>query len=207
MEQIENRALLVSGSPRAGGNTDLLLREVARGLGEEGFPTLSVALRDYRISPCVACEQCRRDATCSRIMDGMHLLYPEIERARCLVLGSPTYNYNVTPEIKSFIDRLYPYFDFGQERPGPYRCRLADSGRCAGLIGVCEQHEASELGYTLPFMRDALRVIGYETAEELPITGHFARGSVKNDQEALKTAFEAGLRLGRRLCEGDDRSK
>ena len=199
MEEIHNRALLISGSPREKGNTDLLLQELARGIEEEGMAADTVALRSYELRPCVACEQCRRDKTCTRILDGMHLLYPLVERARCIVMGSPTYNYNVTPEIKSFIDRLYPYFDFSSQRPGPYRSRLAESGRFAALIAVCEQEEESELGYTLPFMRDALRVIGYEIAEELPITGHFSRGGVRRDSQALEKAFETGVRMAQRL--------
>ena len=203
MEEIRNRALLISGSPREKGNTDLLLQEIARGIKEEGMAADTVALRSYEIRPCVACEQCRRDKSCTRIFDGMHLLYPLVEQARCIVIGSPTYNYNITPEIKSFIDRLYPYFDFGSERPGPYRSRLADSGRFAALVAVCEQEEESELGYTLPFMRDALRAIGYEIDTELPVTGHFSRGAVRRDSRALQRAFETGIRLAQRLAEGN----
>jgi multimeric flavodoxin WrbA len=174
---------------------------MARGLEDEGIETRTVYLRSYLIHPCTGCEQCRRDGYCSRLLDGMHLLYPLIEESRCLVLGSPTYNYNVTPEVKSFIDRLYPYFDFSEQRPGPYRCRLGGSGRFAALVGICEQREESEMGYTMPFMRDALGAIGYEIAAELPVTGHFSRGAVKRDTEALQQAFSIGKRLGKGLQE------
>lgn len=202
MGETHVRALLVSGSPRARGNTDRILEVIARGLEEGGVESRTIALRDYELRPCEACEQCRRDKTCSRILDGMHLIYPLVEQARCLVLGSPTYNYNVTAELKIFIDRLYPYFDFGSQRPGPYSSRLAGEGRIAGLVGVCEQQEASELGYTLPFMRDAIRVFGYEICEELPVTGHFSRGSVRKDQSVLERGHAVGSALARRLAGG-----
>jgi multimeric flavodoxin WrbA len=42
----------------------------------------------------------------------MGLLCPEIEESKALILGSPTYNYNVTDPMKAFIDRLYPYYNF-----------------------------------------------------------------------------------------------
>ena len=98
----------ITGSPRAGGNTDTLLRALLDGATSEGVETEAVSLRDYTIAPCTGCERCRKDLTCTRFYDGMHLLYPKIEAADGLILGSPTYNYNITPEMKAFIDRLYP---------------------------------------------------------------------------------------------------
>jgi len=193
------KTLLVSGSPRKNGNTDTVLAAIAAGAQSAGIETEIVYLRSYEIHPCVGCERCRKDKICTRFYDGMHLLYEKIDSSRGLVVGSPTYNYNITPWMKAFIDRFYPYFDFTNPRPGPYRSRLADQGRMAVAVGVCEQTEVSELGFTIPAMSDALRVIGYEIVAELPVTGHFAAGSVKKDTEVLSRAREAGRRLGENL--------
>jgi len=86
--------------------TDLILNEILSGARESGIPTERIFLRDYAISPCIGCEKCRKDLTCTQFHDGMTLLYPKVEEAECLVLGSPVYNYNVTSFMKSFIDRL-----------------------------------------------------------------------------------------------------
>lgn len=193
------KILCVSASPRKGGNTDTLIEEAARGAESMEAETETVYLRDYTIAPCDACEQCRRDKTCTRFFDGMHLLYSKIEGAGGLVAASPTYNYNITSIMKSFIDRLYPYFDFENPRPGPYRSRLADQGRRALVIGVCEQKEKSEMGFTIPAMRDPLRVLGYSISGEVPILGHFPRGSVKKDEVSLRTAYEGGQNLAKEL--------
>ena len=202
MIDIDHRSvLLVSGSPRKNGNTDRLLHEIERALGERGVATTFAALRDYSIHSCTGCERCRVDETCTEFYDGMHLLYPLIEQSGGLVVGSPTYNYNITPEMKCFIDRFYPYFDFTNPRPGPYSSRLADQGRKLVVVGVCEQKEASEMGYTMPAMSDAFRVLGYEIAAELPVTGHFAMGSVKKDTVILDKAFQTGKQLAEALQE------
>jgi multimeric flavodoxin WrbA len=129
----------------------------------------------------------------------MHLLYPMIEKARGLVVGSPTYNYNITPEMKAFIDRFYPFFDFSAERPGPYTSRLAAANRKSVTIGVCEQNEASEMGFTIPAMSDAFRAIGYEVVGEVAVTGHFAKGSVASDRRALSQSESAGAALAAAL--------
>src|SRR6056297_441373 len=191
--------LLVSASPRPGGNTDTLLQSIAEGIASQSVGAEVVHLRDYTIHPCIGCEQCRKDKTCTRFYDGMHLLYPKIEESAGLVTASPTYNYNITPYMKAFIDRFYPYFNFTNPRPGPYSCRLASTYRALLTVGVCEQKEASEMGYTIPAMSEALKVMGYDLIDELAITRHFSVGSVKKDTEALSRAYKAGEQLAAAL--------
>jgi multimeric flavodoxin WrbA len=201
MTRPEQRALLVSGSPRKGGNTDTLLAVCGQALAERGIATETVRLCDIELHPCIGCEACRRSGTCTAFRDGMTDLYPVIERSRALVIASPTYNYTVTPEIKAFIDRLYPYFDFTEPRPGPYRARLAGQGRVMIPIGICEQNEASEMRYTIPVMRDALEVVGYETVAEIAITGHFYAGTVGGDDGATDSVRAAALALAQRMSD------
>jgi len=180
--------LLISGSPRSRGNTDTILAEVAKRLEELGHTATFAALRDYAVHGCTGCERCRRDKTCSEFLDGMHLLYPLIESSAGLVLGSPTYNYNITPEMKAFIDRLYPFFEFAKERPGPYTSRLAGQGRCLVVVGISEQVEESEMGFTLPAMREPLRALGYEPVCDIAARGHFVRTSVRGDERVFEEA-------------------
>ena len=92
MNQMGLKVLGVSGSPRKNGNTDVLLECFSEGIASTGVQTETVFLRDYLIQPCTACENCRKDETCTGLKDGMHLLYPKILESRGLVLGSPTHN-------------------------------------------------------------------------------------------------------------------
>ena len=195
----EQRVLLVSGSPRRGGNIDTILEMCASALHKHSIPTVTVRICDIQLHPCTGCEACRKTKTCSRFSDGMNDLYPTIEKCRGLIIASPTYNYTVTPEIKAFIDRYYPYFDFEEPRPGPYRARLAGQGRLMIPIGICEQNEASEMRYTIPVMRDALEVIGYETVTEIAVTGHFSAGSVSGDSTVGDTITGAIAELATQL--------
>ncbi|WFN34523.1 flavodoxin family protein [Methanogenium sp. S4BF] len=143
------KILGLSGSPRAGGNTDTLLGALLAGAASAGAETDAVHLRDYAIHPCTGCERCRKDLTCTRFMDGMHLLYAKIEAADGLIIGSPTYNYNITPEMKAFIDRLYPYYRFSAERPGPYSSLFQGRDRKALVFSVAEQTTPEERGFPL----------------------------------------------------------
>jgi multimeric flavodoxin WrbA len=170
-------------------------------LAERSIPTETVRLCDIKINPCTGCELCRRTGTCSRFADGMNELYPTIEECRGLIIASPTYNYTVTPEIKAFIDRYYPYFTFTEPRPGPYRPRLAGQGRLMIPVGICEQNDPSEMRYTIPVMRDALEVIGYETVTEIAVTGHFYAGTVADDEGVKKRVTEAVTEMATRFTD------
>jgi len=188
-----------SGSPRAGGNTDILLRQFLRGAEEAGIQTENIFLRDYSIQPCVGCERCCKSKTCPKFSDGMQLLYPKIEESKGIVLGSPTYFYNVTPWMKVFIDRLYPYFIFTDDRPRGWSTYLEGQDRKGIVFAVCEQVDISDMGYTLGAMRRPLEDLGYEIIYEFPATGFFDRGAIAKDKELLESAFQKGFELARKL--------
>ncbi|HUT38579.1 MAG TPA: flavodoxin family protein [Methanoregula sp.] len=189
------KVLGISGSPRKNGNSDLVLNEIISGANNAGAETEIIFLRDYAITPCIGCERCRKDLTCSQFLDGMHLLYPKVEDADILILGSPTYNYNVTSQMKTFIDRLYPYYIFNDDRPRHYSSRLSDRNRTAAVFSVCEQKDPSERGFALEAMARPLEALGYEIREKFPVYGFFDRGLVRGDEAVMKRSYDMGYNL------------
>lgn len=98
------KVLGIYGSPRRGGNTELLLRELLRGCQDVGAEVEEVFLRDLKISPCLEIYACREDGRCP-INDDMQLLYPKLAGADVLVLASPVFFYAVSAQVKAVIDR------------------------------------------------------------------------------------------------------
>ncbi len=197
------KILGVGGSPRKGGNTDILLDKFLEGAKSAGAETKKVMLRQYCIESCIGCEACRKTGTCTHFHDGMELLYPEIEASKGLIIGSPTYNYNVTAPMKAFIDRLYPYYNFTNDHPRQYSSKLAEQGRKAVVFSVCEQMEIKEMGFALEALEMPLDALGYEVVEKFPVFGHFNRGVVSKDTEVLRKAFEAGKKMALSLYLAD----
>src|SRR4030067_1299829 len=98
------KILGIFGSPRRGGNTDLLLEEVLKGAEEEGAEAERLYLRDYSITPCKECHGC--DDTCQCvILDDMEKIYPKLLESEIIVLASPIFFYGVTAWAKALIDR------------------------------------------------------------------------------------------------------
>lgn len=194
------KILGIGGSPRRGGNTDILLGRVLGGVEREGVNTEVVCLRDYQYQPCIGCEGCRKDNECTELNDGMQLIYPQVTESRGLVMISPTHNYNVTAWIKAFIDRLYCFYNYTDDHPREWSSLLAGQGRKAIIGAIGEQTDAEEaIGLTLQAMRLPMSTLGYEIIGELPVIGVFHKGKVKDDEETLQKAEALGVELARRL--------
>jgi multimeric flavodoxin WrbA len=189
------KVLGISGSPRSRGNTARILAEVLRGVSDAGGEASAVSLSEYTIEGCVGCERCRRDQTCTRFNDGMTLLYPRVADADALVLGSPVYHYNVTSQMKAFIDRLYAFYDFTDEHPRGYSSRLADRERKAAVFAVGEQADPTDLGVALEALSLPLRPLGYGVVAKLPVLNCFESGIVEKKREVLEQAYRCGREL------------
>jgi multimeric flavodoxin WrbA len=98
------RVLGIYGSPRRGGNTELLLRELLRGFRDAGAEVEEVFLRELKITPCLEIYACRKDGKCP-IHDDMESLYPKLAEADVVALASPVFFYAVSAQAKALIDR------------------------------------------------------------------------------------------------------
>lgn len=198
----------LEGSPRKSGNSHKLLQAILQGGADTATATTTKAvhLRDCRYEPCVGCEACRKDKTCTRFTDAMTLLYPDIDRAGGLVLVSPVHNYNVTAWMKAFIDRLYCYYDFENTRPRAWSSRLAGQGRKAVIAAIGEQERPEDLGVCIEAMRLPLQALGYEIVAELPILNLFDRGIIARHEDIMARGRLAGQQLARAINPGSDAS-
>lgn len=193
------KILGLSGSPRAEGNTDMLLEQFLKGAKEAGSEVELLFLRNYKINYCIGCEQCRKDKICTRFDDGMRLLYPKIEENKGLIIGSPTHNYNITAITKAFIDRLYPYYDFTGGKPRGWSSRLANQGRKAIVFTVGEQNSIHDVRLSLPAMALPLQALGYNVSKEIPFLGFFNKGSVIESSDVMRLASQSGFEFSRAM--------
>lgn len=198
---IESKVLCVGGSPRKGGNTDVILKTFASVLKKKGVANEIVHLRDYSFLPCIGCEQCRKDHICRGHQDGMQLLYPKIESSQGMFLVSPTHHYNITAWMKAFIDRMYCFYEFGGDAPRSWSSRLAGQGRKAAIAAICEQAEKKDMGITLEAMRWPMEAFGYEIVEELAVYKVFRRAAVKENEQVFAEITAIAEKMARLLME------
>lgn len=97
----------INGSPRPNGNTSLIIREVFKELEKNGIETELVQLGGAAIRGCTSCGACfkNQNGLCALRGDGVNEILQKAEHADGIVLGSPVYFADVTPEMKAFIER------------------------------------------------------------------------------------------------------
>jgi multimeric flavodoxin WrbA len=105
----------IVGSPRKGGNTEILMKEALEVCKKEGLQTELIHLADLRIKPCNECMVCKKEKICP-IEDDFPSLYKKMLKADGMILGSPVFFSSTTPEIKALIDRA-GYLGIAQDRP------------------------------------------------------------------------------------------
>ena len=101
--------LIFNGSPRKGGNTEILLQHVAEGVKKGGRRPEIINLAHLNIHPCTGCGNCETTGECIWD-DDMQPLYIKIPIATRVVIGSPIYFYGVTAQAKAFIDRCQVFW-------------------------------------------------------------------------------------------------
>jgi len=195
----KNEVFGVSGSPRRNGNSDILLKTILSGVSEEELPSEHLNLTKIQFQGCIGCEKCRKDKICTGQKDDMTSIYNRIINSKGLILVSPTHNYNVTSWMKAFIDRLYCFYNFTDDRPRNWSSQLANQDRKAVIAAICEQEDEEDMGFTIEAMKKPIEALGYEVIGELSVFRIFDKAKVKKDQDAIKRAHGLGIKLAQSL--------
>lgn len=118
----EKLILGISGSPRKGANTDILLAEAMKAAEETaGIRTETIYLRDYEIHNCKGCFACCREPgkkdggahACAMFHDGMDEIYPKLKECAGLIIATPVYFQSMSAQVKQFMDRTEGFLRYG----------------------------------------------------------------------------------------------
>lgn len=102
-----SRIVVLVGSMRKGGNTDLLAQAFTEGARKNNTVEI-VSVADYKVNPCIGCDSCftREGNQCFQ-KDDMVKIYEKLKIADIAVIASPVYFYGISAELKAIIDRLH----------------------------------------------------------------------------------------------------
>ena len=174
--------LIINGSPRKGGNTDLLVEAFVKRASQKHHVEV-VSVHDYKVSPCMGCNACFRSNgnTCAQ-KDDMPIIYEKMAHADMLVIASPVYFYGLSAQLKAVIDRCH----------NPIRDTFHIKKTAILLVGAA----------TLPELFDSiltqyqlcLNFFKLEDAGRVLVRGVKDKGDIKNT-DALNEAFKFGLKI------------
>jgi len=193
------KVLGIVGSLRKHGNTDTLVDRALKAVSSDQIETKKIYLSDYDFSDCIGCQRCKDCFECA-VKDGMQEIYHELEDADAIILGSPTYFYNVTGLTKNFLDRLYAYEVFDDNDRSVWSSLFEITGiRYAVTIAVCEQQDEADMGFTSLAMDKALQAVGYRVVDSVKALHLFSKGEAANHANELNMAANAGAKLAKTL--------
>ncbi|MBP2637892.1 MAG: ywqN 4 [Firmicutes bacterium] len=101
--------LVLTGSPRKGGNTDKLAEAFIAGARQAGHTTVLYTTADKKIKGCIDCQTCFKKGTACSVPDDFNELAPLIEQADMVVLATPMYWFSFPTQLKAAIDKFYAY--------------------------------------------------------------------------------------------------
>ncbi len=178
------KVLGLSGSMRKDGNTAQLTKVILKRCEDAGVETKFISLAGKKILPCLGCEKCKKTKWCVIEKDDWSAIAQEILDCEVLIIGSPTYYYDICGQLKNFIDRTYSLYHDRKlaGRKGVALAVQASKGAnrtIQTIEGFLSSHEFSSLG--------SVKGVGYE------------EGAVMNDEEAVRKAEKTGDKIVRLL--------
>jgi multimeric flavodoxin WrbA len=174
------KAIAIVGSPRKGGNTEILARHTLKSIQEEGVDTELVSLAGLDIRPCTACNACRKEECCS-INDDLFPIYQKLKEADAIILASPVYYGSATGLMKCFMERVG--YIGGSRR--------AFAGKVGGPLVVARRAGQNFTHAQLTFW---FQIAGFFIPGSTYWNMAIARdiGDILKDEEGLRTAWNFG---------------
>ena len=96
----------ISGTPRKGGNSEILLDSALEPFYEESWNVTRILLSEKKIEPCIGCETCVERGNCF-IGDDMAEVYEAFEKCHAIIISAPAYYRNVPAQLKAVMDRTF----------------------------------------------------------------------------------------------------
>lgn len=160
--------LVLSGSPRKGGNTESLVASFAKGAETAGHAVTVRSVGNNQVRGCIACDTCWSKGVPCSVADGFNELAPHLERADILVFASPIYFFGFPAQLKAAMDKLYSYL----HAPTPLRIGAA------ALICAAGDTADSNFAGAVETFKNAIAYLKWRDAGVLLVPGVYAKGDV-----------------------------
>jgi len=181
------KVVAFNGSPREDGNTSILLNCVLKEISAEGIETELVQVGGRAIAGCTACQECSRnkDMQCSVTDDILNDCFSKMAAADGIIIGSPVYFTDITPETKALIDRCGIV---SRANGGVLRRKVG-----AGVAAARRQGALHALGSINHLFLIAEMIVPGSTYWNVGIGRE--KGEVNKDEEGIRTMQNLGRNI------------
>ncbi len=137
---MNKNVLIISSSPRRGGNSEQLAYAFEKGASEAGNNVEVVCLYNKKISFCKGCLSCQKTNRCIIHDDAVNIA-EKMLNADVIVFATPVYYYSVSGQLKTMLDRANPLYSADYAFRDIYLLASAaedEESTCDGCVKVIE---------------------------------------------------------------------
>ncbi len=174
------KVLIISASPRQGGNSEILADEFARGSREAGNQVEKVDLRDKAIGFCQGCLACQKTGRCL-INDDAEVIRRQMLSAEVIVFATSIYFYEMCGQMKTMLDRSNPLFPADYAFRDIYLLATAADTEATAIEGAIKGLE----GWIACFEKTRLAGVVKGLGVDDP-------GAVRNSRRIMKEVYDMG---------------
>jgi multimeric flavodoxin WrbA len=187
------KIIAFNGSPRPGGNTELLMNEAMKPLRDAGHDLRVFKLNTMNIKPCQDCGGCVTTGICIQ-KDEMQEVFDAIREADRIILASPIFFFGLSAQAKAMIDRCQAFWceKYLLKKDIP----MGPHGRKGLLLLVGGMKKETGKECSAGTAKAFFRTVSVPEHEILFFGGVDAKGDIQKHPTALKEAYESGKRLG-----------
>ena len=183
------KVLGIAGSPRIGGNSEVLLDSALAGAESAGAKTEKIVLSMLKITPCDSDSFCRKNGTCY-IKDDMQLVYKKLKAADAIIISSPVYFGSVTAQLKAMIDRCQVFWVNG------FLLKKKPSKKQKGLFLCVSSRDNKSYFWNSRLIIDLLfKVMKVKFTGSIYAPKLESKGDILLSKALLKRAFSKGKNL------------
>jgi multimeric flavodoxin WrbA len=184
----------IVGSPKKNGNVDLLVSQVLKGARSQGAKTHKIYLNDMSIKPCQSCGIDPYPRYCL-FDDDMKEVYAMLKSCDVIVLGSPVYFDTVSAQTKLMIDRCNCLMPYVKQPDGTFDFERRIKKRKKGVFTAVAGPD-QDFNTIVTTVKGFFNWANIELVETIRYPNNSNElGSVKNDKERMKQAFEIGVQI------------
>jgi len=186
------KVLGIAGSPRRGGNSEILLDRALVGARDAGGDTEKLVLNRLKLRACQHCGGCTSTGVCV-VQDDMQDVLVRLREADVIILASPIYFMSISAQTKIMIDRCQALWveKYVLKKPRPKR-----RGQRRGLfISVAGLEREDVFAGAIPVVKAFFATVDVTYTGNLLYRGIDKKGEIRQRSDALQEAYEAGQRL------------
>ncbi|MDP3790047.1 MAG: flavodoxin family protein [Candidatus Omnitrophota bacterium] len=191
------RVLGINGSPRAGGNTDIIIDKILEAVRNNGVNVDKIIINDLDLKYCQECDEPDENGNCN-FKDDMSMVYKKFKEADAVILASPIFFGSISGQAKVMIDR----FQCAWRAKYILKKDVFPEKKIGAFIAVSASKRRDFFENARSIVKNLFATLNIEYEEELFIPGIDEKGEILKHPDLLKKAYKLGENISKALVKG-----